>query len=108
VTEGADLLREKLGSRRVTAVAAAMVIALGTLTVYRNAAYRSEVTLWEDTVRISPGKARGWNNLGYAYQQAGRFRDAEAAYLLALRVDPGYALARGNLRGLKAGSDSVR
>lgn len=56
----------------------------------------------------SPGKARGWNNLGYAYQQAGRFRDAESAYLRALRVDPGYALARGNLRGLKARSDSVR
>jgi Flp pilus assembly protein TadD len=69
--------------------------------------YRSEVALWEDTTRRSPGKARAWNNLGYAYQQAGRFRDAEAAYLRALRVDPGYALARRNLRGLKTGSDSV-
>ena len=83
-----------------------LVIALGTLTVSRNAAYRSEVALWEDTVRKSPRKARGWNNLGYAYQQAGRLRDAEAAYLRALRIDPGYALARGNLRGLKARSDS--
>jgi len=64
--------------------------------------------LWEDTVRKSPGKARAWNNLGYAYQQAGRFRDAEASYLRALRVEPGYGVARGNLRGLKAGTDPVR
>lgn len=108
VATGADLLREKWGARRVAAAAAVLVIALGMLTVSRNAAYRNEVTLWEDTVRKSPWKARGWNNLGYAYQQAGRFRDAESAYLRALRVDPGYALARGNLRGVKARSDSVR
>ena len=108
VAAGADLLREKRGARRVTAVVAVLVIALGVLTVSRNTVYRSEVALWEDTVRKSPGKARAWNNLGYAYQQAGRFREAEPAYLRALRVDPGYALARGNLRGLKAKSDSVR
>ena len=108
VAAGADLLREKRGARRVTAVAAVLVVALGVLTVSRNTVYRSEVALWEDSARKSPGKARGWNNLGYAYQQAGRFRDAEAAYLRALRVDPGYALARGNLRGLKARSNPVR
>lgn len=108
VATGADLLREKWGARRVAAAAAVLVVALGMLTVFRNAAYRNEVTLWEDTVRKSPWKARGWNNLGYAYQQAGRFRDAESAYLRALGVDPGYALARGNLRGVKARSDSVR
>jgi tetratricopeptide (TPR) repeat protein len=108
VAAGADLLRGKWGARRVTAVATVLVLALGVLTVSRNTVYRSEVALWEDTVRKSPGKARAWNNLGYAYQQAGRFRDAEAAYLRALRVDPGYALARGNLRELKAKSNSSR
>lgn len=53
------------------------------------------------------GRSRAVNP-GYVYDQAGRFRDAEAAYLRALRLDPGYALARGNLRGLKARSDSGR
>lgn len=105
---GTDLLREKQGARRVTAVATVLILALGVLTVSRNTVYRSEVALWEDTARKSPGKARAWNNLGYAYQQAGRFRDAEVAYLQALRVDPGYALARGNLRGLKARPESAR
>ena len=105
---GADLLRGKSGARSVTTIAAVLVIALGGITVSRNTVYRSEVALWEDSARKSPGKARAWNNLGYAYQQAGRLRDAEAAYLRALQVDPGYALARGNLRELKARPDSTR
>jgi tetratricopeptide (TPR) repeat protein len=102
-----DRLAGKWGSRRITAVATALVLALGALTVSRNMAYRSEVALWEDTVGKSPGKARAWNNLGYAYRQAGRLREAEASYLRALRIDPGYALALGNLKGLGAlpGSD---
>ena len=104
----ADPLRERRGARRVAAVAAILVIVLGVLTVSRNTVYRSEVALWEDSARKSPWKARAWNNLGYAYQQGGRFRDAEAAYLRALQIDPGYALARGNLRGLKARPDFVR
>jgi len=108
VAAGADLLREKRDVRWVTAVATVLVIALGAFTVSRNTVYRSEIALWEDSARKSPGKARAWNNLGYAYQQADRTRDAEAAYLGALRLDPGYALARGNLRKLKARTDSVR
>jgi len=108
VAAGADLLRGRWGARWVTAVATVLILALGGLTVSRNTVYRSEVALWEETARKSPGKARAWNNLGYAYQQAGRLRDAEAAYLRALQVDPGYALARGNLRELKARPDSTR
>ena len=108
VAAGADHLREKCGARRVTAAAAVLVIALGVLTVNRNTVYRSEVALWEDSARKSPGKPRGWNNLGYAYQQAGRFRDAETAYLRAFRIDPGYALARENLKLLRARWDSAR
>ncbi|MBP2688947.1 MAG: Tetratricopeptide 2 repeat protein, partial [Deltaproteobacteria bacterium] len=108
VAAGADLLRGNRGERRVTAVAAVLVLALGVLTVSRNMAYRSEVALWEDTVRKSPGKARAWNNLGYAYQQADRYPEAEAAYLRALQIDPGYSLASGNLRELRARPDSAR
>ena len=108
VASGADLLRGKWGARWVTAVAAVLILALGGLAVSRNMVYRSEIALWEDTARKSQGKARVWNNLGYAYQQSGRYRDAEAAYLRALQIDPGYALARGNLRELKAGPDSTR
>jgi tetratricopeptide (TPR) repeat protein len=99
---GLDLLRETGGRKWVAGCAALLVAVLGGFTVSRNTAYRSEVALWEDTVRKSPGKARVHNNLGYAYEREGRIPEARAAYLRALDVDPGYALARGNLEGLRA------
>jgi len=97
-----DRLREKTGRRWVVLGAALLVAVLGAFTVSRNEAYRNEVALWEDTVRKSPGKARAHNNLGYAYERAGRIREARAAYLRALAIDPGHAQAKGNLDGLGA------
>ena len=105
---GAELLGKRWGPKRIAAAAAVLVIALGALTVSRNTVYRSEIALWEDTVRKSPGKARAWNNLGYAYYLEGRYREAESAYLRALSIDPGYSLSRGNLKSLKAKSESDR
>ncbi|HEX9183451.1 MAG TPA: tetratricopeptide repeat protein [Burkholderiales bacterium] len=82
--------------------AAVVVVAavLGAATVARNQDYRGEVALWSDTVRKSPGSARAWNNLGYAYQLAGRREEARAAYERALALDPEDLKARANLRGL--------
>ncbi|GFO55277.1 hypothetical protein GMSM_22840 [Geomonas sp. Red276] len=66
-------------------------------TVSRNRDFRSQVALWEDTVRKSPAKARPHNNLGYAYLLAGRLQEARRELATALRLDPGYRLARNNL-----------
>ncbi|MDA1117778.1 MAG: tetratricopeptide repeat protein [Proteobacteria bacterium] len=77
---------------------AALVLAVAT--VARNQDYRSEVALWSDTVRKSPGKARAFNNLGYAYQLEGRKAEARTAYERALALDPGHMQARINLREL--------
>lgn len=84
--------------RAVAAVAVAAV--LGAATVARNQDYRTEVTLWSDTVRKSPGSARAWNNLGYALQLAGRRDEARAAYERALALDPDDLKAKINLQGL--------
>jgi tetratricopeptide (TPR) repeat protein len=65
-------------------------------TVLRNEVYRSEVTLWAETARRSPGKARVHNNLGYAYFRSGHPERAIPEYREALRIDPDFALARGN------------
>ncbi len=66
-------------------------------TVNRNEAYRSEVSLWEDTAAKSPSKARVYNNLGYAYYLAGRYEEAKKTYLIALRLNPDNPLFRNNL-----------
>jgi hypothetical protein len=76
------------------------VFLLAGLTIGRNRSYRSEVALWEDTVRLSPGKARAHNNLGYAYQISGMRERAMASYREALRLDGNFRLAKGNLAAL--------
>ncbi len=81
------------------AVAAALAAA-ALLTVARNHDYRSEIALWERTAVSSPGKARVHNNLGYAYQLGGEPEMAARSYEKALRLDPQFAKARGNLAAL--------
>jgi tetratricopeptide (TPR) repeat protein len=42
------------------------------------------------------------NNLGYAYQQAGRYAEAKLAYRQAIELDPDYWKARINLDALES------
>jgi hypothetical protein len=84
------------------AVAALLLLALGVATVQRNQVYASAVAFWEDAFQRSPGKPRVANNLGYAYQQAGRYAQAERAYRKAIELDPDYAQAHINLDVLES------
>ena len=79
-------------------VALAAVLALGLSTHQRNLLYRDEISLWSDTVRKSPDKARPHNNLGHAYAMQGDWDHAMEEFRNAARLDPDYALARKNLR----------
>lgn len=72
------------------------------LTVMRNADYRSETALWQSAARLAPGKARVFNNLGYAWLQEGQPARARAAWLRALQLDPKHEQARLNLQRLEA------
>lgn len=88
-------------SRQVATLAlGALFVVLAAFTWSRNLDYRSEVALWEDTVRKSPAKARAHNNLGEAYRLAGSPDMARASFQRALALDPGYLLARNNLNAL--------
>ncbi len=92
--------------RRVTAInglVAVLAITGVILTASRNRDYLDEVSLWQATIRLSPNKARVWNNLGYAHALAGQFGEARAALLHALSLDPAHARARANLRSLETG-----
>ena len=62
---------------------------------------------WDEAARdfaratsVSPGFARGWNNLGIARARAGRLDEAEQAYSRAVEVDPKAASAYNNLGAL--------
>jgi tetratricopeptide (TPR) repeat protein len=94
-----------LRGRAVASVAlVVLALAAGGRTVQRNADYRSELALWEATVRHSPAKARPWTNLGFARAAAGDADGARAAYRCALALDPSYRQAAWNLATLPDGA----
>ena len=74
---------------------------LPSTSIARQLDYRSEIVLWESSVALAPWNARAHNNLGYAYQLAGRTDDARREYHSALLFDPHHQKTRFNLMFLK-------
>ncbi len=88
----------------VIPVVTAAACLLGVVTVDRNRLYADEVRFWEDVVRKTPGNARALNNLGYAYALACRTEDADAAFVLAIDLDPADLKGVANLTLLREGT----
>ena len=89
--------------RNLPGFAVSLVLVLfAAASILRQLDYRSEIVLWESSVALAPWNARGHNNLGYAYQLAGRAEDARREYRAALLFDPRHAKARLNLMFLGA------
>jgi tetratricopeptide (TPR) repeat protein len=83
---------------RARAAAAVLLAAFAAASVARQLDYRSEIRLWEASVREAPDNARARNNLGLAYQEAGRRDEALDQYRAALRLRPEYTKAGVNKR----------
>ena len=86
---------------RAVPVWAVVATLFAATSVLRQLDYRSEIALWESSVALAPWNARGHNNLGYAYQVAGRAADARREYQAALLFDPRHPKARLNLHFLQ-------
>jgi Flp pilus assembly protein TadD len=71
--------------------------ALGILTFRRNADYRSDLSIWEDTVAKVPHNARAYSSLGAALARHKRVDEAIVHYCKALEIDPDSADAHNNL-----------
>ena len=89
--------RSGLMDGRSAAVFAAVAIVLGFLTWRRNQDYRSELTIWQDTVAKRPDNPRAYTNLGLALVHAGQVQEAIGFYEQALRLKPDSDEARYNL-----------
>jgi tetratricopeptide (TPR) repeat protein len=81
--------------------------ALGFVTFLRNADYRSELSLWRDTVAQRPANARAHNNLANALEHAGDHAGALEHYAQAVRLKPDFATARANLANALLAADRV-
>jgi protein O-mannosyl-transferase len=96
---GFSLLLQRLsdgGRKGALAAAAVVLIALGSATVLRNQTWSDGVTLWRDVVEKSPGKVRGYNNLGAALSDDNP-EEAIAIFKRALLVKPDHPEAYYNL-----------
>ncbi len=88
-----DLLREKMAERPQVfqAIAAGLVLALGTATVLRNLVWSSAETLWADASEKSPGKYRVWSNLGVALTTKGSEKEAAECFRKSVEIEPAFS-----------------
>ncbi len=79
--------------------------ALGLLTFDRNADYKSDITLWRDTVAKQPSSSRAHQNLGAALnsrRDPALLPEAERHFSEALRLRPDYPEAMAAVGGMLA------
>jgi protein O-mannosyl-transferase len=74
-----------------------LALAFGGLTWRRNEDFKTDLSIWSDTVAKRPGNADAQYNLGVACFDRGRVAEAEARYREALRLDPQNAEAHHSL-----------
>ncbi len=90
--------RKKInGDKGVVAVSLAVVICLSGLTYARNMVWGSEVSLWQDVIKKSPMKARGYNGLGLAYYNLRKYGKAIEEFGRATELYPEYGVAFNNM-----------
>lgn len=77
-----------LGGRRMFAGLLVAACALGVLTFRRNQDYRTNLSLWQDTVAKRPDNPLAHGNLGAALSALGRKEEAFAEFEATLRLDP--------------------
>jgi tetratricopeptide (TPR) repeat protein len=71
---------------------------LASVAFARNEVWRTEIGLWEDVVRKSPGDPRGHNALGLLYyNNEGRKKEGLQCLETAARLAPGFIAASNNL-----------
>ena len=64
------------------------LVIYGLLTIKRSLDYRSEINLWQDTVRKSPYKSMVHNNMGTAYLSKERLKEARKSFEVSSALSP--------------------
>jgi len=94
---GFVLLIYQVGKKFCWGALVAVAAALCVTTVYRNQAYQSTLSIWEDTVRKMPDNIRALNNVAVVYIDDKRYDDAINSLSAALELVPSFSVACCNL-----------
>jgi tetratricopeptide (TPR) repeat protein len=60
-------------------------------------AYSEAIGFYESLIRLVPGHAVAYNNLGAALHKLGRYNEAEAYFVQAIKIEPDFSDAHSNL-----------
>lgn len=74
----------------------------GLATFKRNSVYKTEFSLWKDTVDKAPGNPRALNYLGIEYCRNRNLEAATECFVKALEIHPDFDLAMNNLANVMA------
>jgi tetratricopeptide (TPR) repeat protein len=89
----AALARMRVDRRKLAAALCGIAAMLAIATYRRNEVWASDIAIWEDAARKSPGSWRVHFQLAHTYYTNGRCRDAIAQYAEAARIQkPDYGL----------------
>ena len=101
VLTGVVMVNKRIGSGSSKAIVTVFLflipVVFGASTYARNNVWRTNINLWEDVVRKSPGDGRAYNNLGKAYNEAGMFEKAMEHLQKAINLSPMSYKAHNNL-----------
>jgi tetratricopeptide (TPR) repeat protein len=109
------LSRVKVNPKALAAIGAAVVLAAACATYARAAVWGDPMLLWQDTVRKSPNKARGHEQLAFQYYLQGSYDLALPEFEAAARLEPptqmlllNWALAYDNLKQPERALEKLR
>lgn len=91
------LMQRRDLARPVIIASSLVLLLLSVRTVFRNADWQDELTLWRQTVATAPRAARARANLGATYLRLGRLSEAEEQLQAAVAIKPDLAVAHANL-----------
>jgi Flp pilus assembly protein TadD len=74
-----------------------VLVLLALRTIWRNADWKDDLTIWSKTVETAPEAARARNNLGAAYLRRGQRARAQEQFEAAIRIKPDLAHVHANL-----------
>ncbi|XP_019850995.1 PREDICTED: transmembrane and TPR repeat-containing protein 1-like [Amphimedon queenslandica] len=89
---GAERLSKRIYNKKIVQIALVFVlISMSVKTVSRNWDWHSDLSLFESGVRANPGNVKLHNNYAMELKSAGRFKEAEKYYKIAMEIEPDYA-----------------
>jgi tetratricopeptide (TPR) repeat protein len=91
------IARWKAHQKLITVMLLVIIVVLTGATYARNTVWEDKLTLWQDVVGKSPGKPRGYNNLGTIYDSQGLTDKAVEQYLMAIKIASHFPTAHYNL-----------